>query len=282
VDANGKPIFDLQFCAQDPKLNCLPTTAVDVLEDAAGKYFTVLSSVQNTRNEILLTFVNEDGTLQGSARYDDSAQSLYLSRFAPGTAADTFLVTGYRLDAKQSYDAFYAELPKTGGKAVFAYTLGSDGSYEQLNAVVPTAKGFAFAGNITVTDANGNGNDDAWLVLTDGAGAISSQQAYGGTNNEDANAVFVPATGGLVIAGTARTWGAGLGDMWTLRLDAAGALTFNAASAATRYATTFTRTAFGTIGPVTNTLRTLAPTVTQVTPVETTAAAGFTQNAQAP
>jgi hypothetical protein len=277
VDGQGNPVFDLRFCATDPKLNCIATEPVDLLEDPAGKYFVVLSQVLNANNEIMLTFVNEDGTFNGSTRFADGAASLDAAQLAVGAAADTFLVTGLRVLGKDG-NGFYAELPKAAGRPAFAFTVGSDGPDEELAAVVATAKGYALAG--LVRDANGNQN--GWLLFTNAAGAISSQFSYG-AGGESFTSIFALPAGGFALGGVTSTWGAGLDDLWTLRLDDAGAITFNAtAPVATRAATAYAATAITTIAPVTTAPKTAPVLVSQSAATLTLTAAGFTQTQQAP
>jgi hypothetical protein len=281
VDASGAVKFDTEFHVNDPNGALMTSAPVDLLEDPAGKYFAVLSYVLvGTQDEIMLTFINEDGTFNGVARFQNDRLSVFPSRFVVGAHPDTFLVTGQFIDANNNTDGFYAELPKANGKPTFAFSIGTAANYEKMNAASVTPKGYALAGFLV--DAT-SGFDRAWLLSVDPAGGIISDFSYGGTGtgNEQANAVFVPPAGGLVLAGSTSTWGAGSGDMWTLRLNAAGGITFNAASGATRAALAFPQTALGLNG-VATTMVTAAATVTRSAPVEVISTPNFAQNQQAP
>ncbi|HEY3667295.1 MAG TPA: hypothetical protein VGL19_14910 [Polyangiaceae bacterium] len=279
LDASGAVKFDTAFYVIDPTTGALVNASpVDLLEDPAGKYFAVLSSyLVGQQEQIMLTFINEDGSFNGAAHFVHDVLSVFPTRFVVGAHADTFLVTGQMTDVNGSEDGFYAELPKATGKQTFAFSIGNGGSYENLKAVAVTPKGYALAGDFI----NAANNDQAWLVQTDAAGAVTSESGYGSTGGELAEAVFVPPAGGLVLAGSTRSWGAGLGDMWTLRLNAAGGITFNAASAAVRSAPTYARTAIS-LNSATITVTTLATTVTQVAPTEVVTTPNFAQNQQAP
>jgi hypothetical protein len=85
----------------------------------------------------------------------------------------------------------------------------------------------------------------------------------------------------LLAACSSSTWGAGLADMWTLRLNAAGGITFNAASRATRVALGFPQKGVA-LNTVATTLLTAAATVTGSAPVELISTPNFAQNQQAP
>ena len=281
VDSSGAFKFDTEFYVTDANGGIVTSSPVDLLEDPAGKYFAILSYIQvGAQEQVLLTFINEDGSFNGVSRFANDTLSVFPSKFVVGAHADTFLVTGQYTDANNNNDGFYAELPKATGKPTFAFTVGS-ASYETLNAVAVTPKGYALAG--VFVDATTT-RDRAWLLSIDAAGGIISDFGYSGngTGDEQANAVFVPPAGGLLLAGSTSTWGAGLADMWTLRLNAAGGITFNAASAATRSATGFARAALG-LNAVTGTmLNTVATTVTRAAPAEVVSTPGFAQNQQAP
>jgi hypothetical protein len=121
------------------------------------------------------------------------------------------------------------------------------------------------------------------LLSVDPAGGIISDFGYSGagTGDEQANAVFVPPAGGLVLAGSTSTWGAGLADMWTLRLNAAGGITFNAASGATRTALGFPQKGLA-LNAVATTMISAAATVTRSAPVDVISTPNFAQNQQAP
>ncbi len=277
VDADGNPKFDLSFCGTNADANCYDTIPVDVLEDPAGKYFAVLSQTQNA-TQLMLTFVNQDGTYNGSTRYRDSAGSLVPESLAAGPTADTFFVSGSRSDAKNSVDAFYALITKATGKATYAFTVGARATGDDAASVVATAKGYALAGY--TTDANGG--QDAWLALVDPAGTLTGQFRYAGTAADYFTSVFALPVGGFAVAGTTTSFGAGQGDMWTLRLDDKGALTFNPASGATRTATAYVPVALNGFAVVANVPKTAAVVVTRTAPAVTTSTADFAQSQQAP
>lgn len=83
------------------------------------------------------------------------------------------------------------------------------------------------------TSVNGDleqnyGESDVWVVKLSAKGYIEWQKVFGGTANDFANAVYVCADGGYIIAGATYsndghvTMNRGLEDAWILKLDAAG------------------------------------------------------------
>jgi len=94
--------------------------------------------------------------------------------------------------------------------------------------------------------------------------------------------IAVVPTGGIALGGYTSSWGAGNFDMWTTRLAADGSITFNAPSAATRYASGFAVTNVNTVANAGGAVLSLASTATAVAPAVTVSTPGFAQNAQAP
>jgi len=277
VDTSGKPSFDVQFCATDPKGTCLATVPVDLIQDAKTKNYVVLSRVTNTTTEILLTFVDETGAILGTTRYLDR-QDLVGTQLAQGSAADTYLVVGRWTDPKGSISAFFAELTRAAKVPSLAIAVGAGANNEQFTGIAKTATGYALSG--AFTDAQlGN---EAWLTLIDASGGIKTQVAFGGPLGDGATSIGNVPSGGFALGGLTSSWGAGNSDLWTLRVDSDAGLTFNAASGATRHVTSFSSAAITSITSPASTVTKRDSTATQVTPAVTTSVAGFTQVAQAP
>ncbi|KQS94294.1 T9SS type A sorting domain-containing protein [Chryseobacterium sp. Leaf394] len=81
-------------------------------------------------------------------------------------------------------------------------------------------------GNITVS----HGNDDLWIVKTDGSGNLQWQKSFGGTGSEQARSVITTADGGYIVAGFTSsnnghvTYNQGSNDYWVIKLDSTGNL----------------------------------------------------------
>lgn len=81
-------------------------------------------------------------------------------------------------------------------------------------------------GNITVS----HGNDDFWVVKTDGLGNLQWQKSFGGTGSEQAKSVTTTADGGYIVAGFTSsnnghvTYNRGSNDYWVIKLDSTGNL----------------------------------------------------------
>lgn len=109
---------------------------------------------------------------------------------------------------------------------------GDDRGY----AVSPTSDGgYIVAGATNSQDGNVTGLKglyDFWVVKLTSTGTITWQKCYGGNNIDEAKSVQQTADGGYIVAGWARsnnldiTVNNGGSDFWVIKLDAAGALTW--------------------------------------------------------
>ncbi len=92
------------------------------------------------------------------------------------------------------------------------------------HSVVQTVDGGFLAAGYTLS--YGAGGDDIWLVRTDPDGAMEWHTTYGGSASDVAYSIANTSDGGYIVAGHTLSYGAGLHDVWLMRLapdDPAGA-----------------------------------------------------------
>ncbi len=90
-------------------------------------------------------------------------------------------------------------------------------------SIYQTADGGDVIAGITSLGAGGN---DGWLLKLDGAGAIEWENAYGGAEEDLVYYIQQTADGGYIVAGETRSFGAGDGDIWVLKLNETGDVTW--------------------------------------------------------
>ena len=84
--------------------------------------------------------------------------------------------------------------------------------------------GYALAG---YTTSFGAGSGDFWLVKTDAAGTMQWNKTYGGTGDDGAYSVIQTSDSGYAVVGYTTSFGAGSGDFWLVKTDAAGTMQWN-------------------------------------------------------
>jgi hypothetical protein len=86
-----------------------------------------------------------------------------------------------------------------------------------------TDGGYVVAGE---TKSFGAGSWDVWILKLDGNGVIQWQKTFGGSQKDTTSAEPIQQTtdGGYVVTGRTKSFGAGDGDFWVLKLDENGAI----------------------------------------------------------
>lgn len=99
------------------------------------------------------------------------------------------------------------------------------GDYDDIaNSVQQTLDGgyiiAGYTGSFGVrTDTNVS---DVWILKLSASGEIEWEMAYGGNENDKANAIVQTLDGGYIVAGETQSFGAGGGDFWVLKLTSIG------------------------------------------------------------
>ena len=70
---------------------------------------------------------------------------------------------------------------------------------------------------------------DLWILKLDEDGNVIWQKTYGGGSADNAFSVNQTSDGGYVVAGSTATYGAGYDDIWVLKLDSSGNITWQKA-----------------------------------------------------
>jgi len=110
------------------------------------------------------------------------------------------------------------------GNMEWSRTYGGVGR-DSANSLVQTSDGgYAIAGN---TFSFGAGEDDVWLVKTDGSGNMEWNRTYGGAGYDLASSLVQTSDGGYGLAGGTRSLGFGNSDVWLVKTDGLGNMEWN-------------------------------------------------------
>jgi hypothetical protein len=127
------------------------------------------------------------------------------------------LFSGLLIAASSIGFADAADAPTT----QWSQTYGGTNLDDAVCVIETSDGGYALTGN---TQSFGAGSTDAWLIKTDQFGNELWNKNYGGPNNDVALCVVVTNDGGYAIAGCTYSFGAGSGDFWLIKTDAAGTM----------------------------------------------------------
>jgi len=160
-----------------------------------------------------------DGTIEWENRYGDAGtdrafdirQTLDQGYVIAGSSDDEILVLKLNED----------------GTIAWQKTYGDAGAVDEAYAVRQTADtGYVVVG---MTDPSGAGNGDVRVLKLNADGTVAWQNDYGDVGDDRAYAVSATVDGGYIVAGGTSSFGAGGYDLWLLKLQANGAVTWQKA-----------------------------------------------------
>ncbi|OQX54514.1 MAG: hypothetical protein B5M53_05715 [Candidatus Cloacimonas sp. 4484_209] len=117
-----------------------------------------------------------------------------------------------------NYDVYLIRTDES-GNILWTKTYGGTGEERGWSVQECTSGGFVITG---YTNSFGAGGYDVYLIRTDENGNILWTKTYGGTNDDAGRSVQECASGGFIIGGRTRSFGAGGHDVWLIRTDENG------------------------------------------------------------
>jgi len=121
------------------------------------------------------------------------------------------------LDEKKAFSLLEKKNP------VFVKTIGGSG-VDTNNGISKTSDGgYIILGR---TDSYGSGDKDVFVIKTDSVGNISWAKAIGGSGRDYSNSIQQTSDGGYIIGGSTQSYGSGEWDIFVIKLDSSGNLSW--------------------------------------------------------
>jgi hypothetical protein len=172
-------------------------------------------------SDVLLAKTDASGSPAWQKSYGGpSAQGGHAVARAPD---EGYLVAGYAAAVGTGVNDVYAIKIDSAGNSIWNKTYGGT-EVDEGHAVCPASGG----GYIIIGDTYsfGAGSSDVYMLKIDEDGGLQWQKTFGGSADERGSAVAPTRGGGYIIAGRTFSTGAGLFDMYLVKTDAAGNLTW--------------------------------------------------------
>jgi uncharacterized delta-60 repeat protein len=137
------------------------------------------------------------------------------------TSDGGYIVAGAELSCVNWWDAWVLRLSST-GDVTWQKTYGGTGADFAEYVQQTWDGGYIVAG---ITSSFGLDND-IWVLKLDSSGDVTWQEAYGGNDLDGAYSIQQTWDGGYIVAGETYSFGAGYDDVWVLKLDSSGDVTW--------------------------------------------------------
>jgi hypothetical protein len=144
----------------------------------------------------------------GGPDYDDSYAVIEVSDGG-------FALTGYTSSSGNGRADVWLIRTDSHGDAIWTQSFGGSDSDAGYSLVECAEGGFAITGS---TYSFGAGDGDFWLLQTDSNGHLLWDYAYGGPDNDGAQALIEVSDGGFLLVGSTYSFGAGQADAWMIRV----------------------------------------------------------------
>jgi predicted secreted protein len=200
------------------------TAAGETVQASDGGYAILgdTSSFGAGGSDFWLIKTDADGNMQWNKTYGGTGTET--SGDMCLTSDDGYAMSGYTTSFGAGGQDFWLVKTDATGNMLWNKTYGGTGNEYAYHVEQTLDGGYALFGQ---TNSFGAGNNDFWLVKTDGSGNMQWNQTYGGTGNDIGIHVLQTGDGGYALAGGTTSFGAGSNDAWLIKTDAAGAMQWN-------------------------------------------------------
>lgn len=164
--------------------------------------------------DLYLVKTNSSGAVSWSRTYggydNDRAYSV------EQTSDGGYIVAGGTSSYGAGNSDFYLVKTNASGNALWTRTFGGSNAECAYSVQQTIAGGYIIAGH---TNSYGAGNNDCYLVRTDGSGNKLWVRTYGGSYEEQASSIRQTTDGGYIFAGWTESYGAGSDDVYLVKID---------------------------------------------------------------
>jgi len=194
-----------------------------ILQTSDGGYIAAgqTSSYGAGARDIWVVKLDWDGAVEWQYTYGGADHDFPYS--IQQTSDGGYIVAGYTYSFGAGQTDSWVLKLFSDGTVDWQGTCGGTGNDEAFCIQQTSDGGYIAVGS---TNSFGAGNSDVWVVKLDSDGSIVWQNTSGGANYESAFCIQQTDDGGYIVAGYTDSFGAGLQDVWIIKLASNGTITW--------------------------------------------------------
>ena len=135
-----------------------------------------------------------------------------------------YIITGFTFYPDSYSSDVYVIKTDASGNMTWSQTFGGAGTEWGNDIYQTTDGGYIIGGS---SNSSGSGGCDVYLIKMDATGNITWSRNFGGVSDDYGNSVLQTVDSGYIISGYTMSFGAGNGDVWLIKTDASGNVTWS-------------------------------------------------------
>ncbi len=186
----------------------------------SGRSYTIETSALGTLCDTVLELYGSDCSTLITSDDNSGTGSASLINWT-ASANGIYHIRVKQADSTTGSDRSYNITLTGNNSACSSWSITYGGTLDEYsNSIVQTYDGgYVVAGK---TESYGSGQSDGWVIKLDSSGSVVWEKVYGGTDWEQFDNVMETTDGGLLLTGRTASWGAGLYDIWIVKVDGSG------------------------------------------------------------
>lgn len=133
------------------------------------------------------------------------------------TNDEGYIIVGYTDSFGAGKDDIWLIKTDANGNTLWTRTYGGSNDEEGFSVWQTTDGGYVIAG---YTNSFGEGDDDVWIIKTNGNGGTLWTKTLGGVEGDVGNSVQQTTEGSYIVTGYTNSFGAGDSDVWLIKIEA--------------------------------------------------------------
>lgn len=179
-----------------------------------GGYLITGDLGSNSMGDIIVMKIDSVGNEEWCKTYCDTAN--IEGHYITTTFDGNYIVVGRIYNSSSHYDILLMKIDEFGNE-IWSRTFSRDNDDFGIMALQTNDQGYVILGNTYISLLYNN--RDIWIIKTDSLGYFECEWLFGGEWSDTGSRIYQTLDGGIIISGNTISYGAGMKDIWIIKLD---------------------------------------------------------------